>query len=195
MSGNYTVDELKALGFASLGEDIRVHRTALFWGTGHVHLGSHVRIDAYCVITAGPGEVKMGDYVHIVAGCSIFGGAGVVIEDFSTLSGRVNVYSVSDDYTGQNMTNPTVPEQYRNVERALVHVGRHVIVGSGSVIMPGVRLETGVAVGALSFVCESVPPFTIVAGSPARKVGERARDLLRLEHRLLAERNDAFDNR
>jgi len=50
------------------------------------------------------------------------------------------------------MTNPTVDNRFTKVEVNDVCIGKHVIIGSGSVILPGVTLEDGVAVGALSLV-------------------------------------------
>ena len=64
--------------------------------------------------------------------------------------------------------------------------GKHVIVGSGSVILPGVALEDGVAVGALSLVSKDCKAFGIYAGNPARRVKERKRDLLELEKQFVA---------
>ncbi len=43
-------------------------------------------------------------------------------------------------------------------------------------IMPGVTLGRGCVVGAGSVVTKDVPPYTIVAGVPAKKIGERTKD-------------------
>ena len=86
------------------------------------------------------------------------------------------------------MTNPMIPIKYTNVVHADVFLGRHVIVGSGSVILPGVTLEEGVAVGALSLVNRNCEAFGIYAGNPARRIKERKRDLLELENFFLADR-------
>lgn len=64
-------------------------------------------------------------------------------------------------------------------------IGKHVIVGSGSVILP-VPLEDGVMVGALSLVNRHCEVFGIYAGNPARRVKCHKRDLLELERQLLA---------
>ena len=84
------------------------------------------------------------------------------------------------------MTNPMVPSEYTGVTHADVFLGKHVIVGSGSVILPGVTLEEGVAVGALSLVHKNCEKFGIYAGSPARRINERKRNLLELEQRFIA---------
>ena len=84
------------------------------------------------------------------------------------------------------MTNPMVPSQYTDVTHADVFFGKHVIVGSGSIVLPGVTLEDGVAVGSLSLVAKDCKTFGIYAGSPAKFIKDRKRDLLELEKDFLA---------
>ena len=84
------------------------------------------------------------------------------------------------------MTNPTIPAQYTGVTHADVFLGRRVIVGSGSVILPNVTLEDGVAIGALSLIRKSCKAFGIYAGVPAKFIKERKRDLLELEKYFLS---------
>ena len=88
-------------------------------------------------------------------------------------------------------SNPTVPDAYKDVHHAPVTLGRHVIIGSASVILPGSTLEDGVAVCALSLVKGNCQAFGIYAGNPARRVRERKRDLLDVEKRFLAERGSS----
>ena len=64
------------------------------------------------------------------------------------------------------------------VSHADVIIGRHVIIGSGSVVLPGVNLEDGVAVGALSLVSKNCSKFGVYFGVPAKRIKERKNDLL-----------------
>ncbi|MGD8211434.1 MAG: hypothetical protein PVF32_16350 [Desulfobacterales bacterium] len=50
-----------------------------------------------------------------------------------------------------------------------VVLGHDVWIGHAAVIMPGVTLGTGVAVGAGAVVTKNVPPFTVVTGIPANR--------------------------
>jgi acetyltransferase-like isoleucine patch superfamily enzyme len=186
MSGMLTADELAALGLAGYGHDVAIDRRALLLGAGRIRVGSHVRIDAFAVISAGDGGITIGDHVHIAAHAFFSGAAAIEIGDFAGISGRVSIYASNDDYSGASLTGPTVPDELRGVTSAPVTVGRHAIVGAGSVILPGVTVGPGAAVGALSLVRKDVPEFTTVAGAPARTLGERSRDLLELETRLRA---------
>lgn len=172
---------------ARRGDDVSIHPTALVFGAEHVELGSHVRVDAHCIITAGPGKVVIGDHVHLGAAVHVFGTAGVTIGDFCGLSSRVSLFSTSDDYSEGHLTNPTVPEELRKVTAAPVTLERHGILGCGAVVLPGTTIGEGAAVGALSLVNRSVPAYAIVSGNPVRRIGERDRArLAELEARLVA---------
>jgi dTDP-4-amino-4,6-dideoxy-D-glucose acyltransferase len=178
--------ELQSMGFASVGANVQISDRASLYGVSRITVGDNVRIDDFCVIAAGEGGISIGDFVHIAVGSSLIGASKITMSNFSGLSSRVAIYSSSDDYSGASLTNPTVPADYTNVAHAEVFLGKHVIVGSGSVILPGVILEEGVAVGALTLVHKSCRAFGIYAGNPARRIGERKRDLLDGEQRLMA---------
>src|SRR5258706_11098049 len=154
----YTEPELRALGLAACGERVRISRKASIYGACRIAMGGDVRIEDFCVLSAGGGGIRMGWYIHIAVYCSLIGRGAIEIGDFSNFSSRISIYSSNDDYSGAAMTNPLVPEEFTGVQHAPVTIGRHVIVGSGAVILPGAVLEEGVAVGALSLVpalCEA----------------------------------------
>lgn len=179
---------LQRMGFARLGEGVQVSDRASIHGAARIELGDHVRIDDFCVLSAGAGGIVLGRHVHVAVFCSLIGAERIELADFAGLSSRVSVYSSSDDYSGHALTNPTVPAEFTRVEHAPVTIGRHAIVGAGSVILPGVTLHEGAAVGALSLVSRACEPFTVYSGVPARRVGPRSRELLAVEQRFLASR-------
>jgi len=51
-----------------------------------------------------------------------------------------------------------------------IHIGPNVWIGFDSCILPGVTVGEGAIVGAHSVVTEAVPPYSLVAGNPARVV-------------------------
>lgn len=176
-----TTQQLRNMGFGSLGEEVRISALASIYHPGRIHIGSHVRIDDFAVISAGAGGVAIGSYVHIACFCGLFGQELITLSDYSGLSSKVCIYSSSDDYSGEWLTNPTTPLYLRNPHHAPVFLGRHVIVGSGSTILPGVRLEEGCAVGAHSLVNKSFAALSIVAGTPARVIGRRSDEMFSKE--------------
>ena len=111
----------------------------------------------------------------------------ILMEDFSGLSSRVALYTATDDYREGYLTNPTVPDELRNVRCGSVVLRRHVVVGAGCVILPGVELGFGSSVGALSCVRKSVSELKVCVGGSTslRVIGERSRERLSaLESRL-----------
>lgn len=189
MTSFYTEEELAALGLKAYGRDVRISRKACLYGAEHISLGDHVRIDDFCLLS---GNVSLGSFIHLAAGVLLFAGdAGITIGDYSTLSSRCAVYALTDDYSGAAMTNPTVPEAYTHVTQQPVSVGRHVIVGTGSTILPGVTVGEGCAVGAMSLLRGDCEPWGIYYGIPARRQKERSRELLTLCEKLESERSES----
>lgn len=189
MDSFYGRDELLAIGFAGVGEDVLVSRKASVYGAGMIRLGSHVRVDDFCVLS---GAVAIGDHVHVSAGAYLFAGeAGIILGDFSAVSSRCAVYAVSDDYSGMALANPTVPESFRLVDARRVTLGRHALLGTGCTVLPGVTVGDGCSVGAMSLVKTDLDPWGVYVGVPCRRVAERSRSPLGLEQELVATEREA----
>jgi dTDP-4-amino-4,6-dideoxy-D-glucose acyltransferase len=186
-TGFLSREEVLAIGFAAVGENVRIDRSVRFYGADKISIGSHVRIDAYSVLSAGAEGIGIGDHVHISVYVFLTGAARIELHDFSGLAARVIIYSSNDDYLGEALTGPTIPAEFRKVTNAPVIVGRHVVVGAGSVVLPGVTIAEGACVGALSLIKTDVPAFLIVAGPKGQSVKERRKDFLEYEQRLLQE--------
>lgn len=184
----YTREELKKIGFKSLGENVLISDKCSIYLPEKIEIGSNVRIDDFCILS---GDIKIGNYVHIAAFSALFGGAGIIMEDFTGISSRVTIYSVSDDYSGEYLTNPTVPDKYKKVQSEQVILKKHSLVGASSIILPGIILGIGTSIGANSLVTKSTEDWTIYFGSPIKKLKPRKQDLLKLEEQLLnEEKND-----
>ncbi|HDR2453268.1 acyltransferase [Enterobacter ludwigii] len=179
-----TREEIEQMGFASVGENVLISTKASFYGVSRIHIGNNVRIDDFCVISAGEGGVFIGNYIHIAVYSSLIGAGKISLMDFANISSRVSIYASNDDYSGNYMSNPMVPKDFTNVTHDSVVVGKHVIIGSGSIVLPGVTLNDGCAIGAHSLVKNSCETFSIYAGNPARKIRERSRKLLEFEAQL-----------
>lgn len=183
MNSFYSETELRKIGFKRLGDNVLISRKASIYGAENMIIGSNVRIDDFCILS---GHIEMGNYIHIAAYAALYGGTdGIFISDYAGISSRTSVYSVSDDYSGVAMTNPMIPEEYRNIESASVSIGKHVIVGASCVILPGVVLAEGVAVACMSMVNKKLEAWNIYAGIPCRKIKERSRDLEALEEKFV----------
>ena len=187
----YSFEDLKKLGFKSVGNNVKISDKASIYNQDCIEIGDNSRIDDFCIIS---GNVKIGRNVHITPTCLIAGGEkGIVFEDFTTIAYGVQVFTQSDDYTGKTMTNSTIPKKYKNEYMKSVIIKKYSIVGASSVIMPGVILEEGSSVGAMSLLLDSTKAWGVYAGIPAKRINERKKDLLKLEKEFLrSEKNDSF---
>jgi dTDP-4-amino-4,6-dideoxy-D-glucose acyltransferase len=172
--------ELDALGLGAVGNEVFIHRTAVLVNCENLTLASNIRIDPFVVISAGK-SVTIGRNVHIAAYVSIIGAGEVDVGDFVGLAQGVRVLASSDDFSGAYLTGPTISGEYKNVVSAGISIGRHAVIGAGSVIMPGCTIGEGTIVGALSFVNKSLDPWMIYVGAPIRSIRSRRRDLVGLE--------------
>lgn len=176
----YNREELVGLGIKSFGENVFIGRNVVLYSPEKLTIGHDVRIDDFSIFS---GKIILGNYIHISHFCGLYGGIkGITMEDYSGLSSKVTVYAVSDDYSGNSMTNPMVPARYKpgSIEKEVL-IKRHAIVGAGSVVLPGVVLGEGSSVGAMSLCIHDTEAWSINTGIPAKKTKDRERKVLDLE--------------
>lgn len=173
--------QLEKIGFKSVGENVLLSDKASIYGANNISIGSNVRIDDFVVLSAGDGGIEIGNYIHIAVFSSLIGAGKITLKDFCNISSRVSVYSSSDDFSGLSMSNPMIPDDFKVVVHEDVIIERHVIIGSGSVVLPGVTIAEGAVVGALSLANQSCEKFVIYAGVPIKKIKDRKKDLLSTE--------------
>lgn len=176
--------ELISLNFKSVGKNVFISDKASIYNARNISIGDNVRIDDFCILSAGEGGIELGNYVHIACYASIIGKGKITMCDYSGLSSRVSVYSSTDSYDGDYMTNPCLPKGVTNTQHKDVYIGKHVVIGTGSAIMPGVTLKDGCCVWCMSVVTKSFSENTIVAGITAKKRGERKLNIYELEKKL-----------
>ncbi len=178
-----TQEQLEALNFKSLGNDVKISDKAAIYCPEKISLGDNSRIDDFCLVK---GPLTLGRYAYLTPHCLVSSSRDeIVIDDFACLAFRVSVFSSTDDYHGTSISNSQIPDEYKQVEHGGIHIGRHVIIGSHSVIMPGVNLAEGCSVGAMAFVNKSTTPWGIYAGIPAKRIKDRKKDLLKYEEEFL----------
>lgn len=183
----YSESELKQLGLKIYGTNVLISRKASIYGASQITIGSNVRIDDFCILS---GKITIENFIHIAAYSCLFGGhEGIEIKDYANISSRNAIYAINDDYSGMAMTNPMIPDKYKKVEEDKVIIGRHVIIGSGCTILPGVNLAEGSAFGSMSLINRSSEPWSINVGIPAKKIKDRSMNLLKIEKKFEQELN------
>ena len=108
-------------------------------------------------------NLRIGKNVLIQQCCTFMDRCGITIGDNTFIAPKVNLITINHpaDATKRNCT-----------YGAPITIGRNVWIGIASTVLPGVTIGDNSIVGANSVVTDDVPPNTIVAGSPARKIGD-----------------------
>ena len=178
-------DEIKKIGFLKVGNNVKISDKAIFYEPEKITIASNSRIDDLCIIS---GRVSIGKYCHITPMCLIAGGVpGVIIGDFCTLAYGVKVFSQSDDYSGETMVNSLVSKEFKNEYFKEVIIEDDVVIGTNSIVMPGVTLQVGTSIGANALVNKSTKPWSVNYGSPSKYIRERSKKLIELKSKFLNE--------
>ena len=182
-----SVEELQKIGFKKIGDNTLISRYARIYSPECIEIGNNVRIDDFCILS---GNICIRNNIHIAAYTALYGGNdGIFLDDYSNLSSRVSIYSVNDDYSGNSMTNPMIPDAYKHVESKHVHIGKHVIIGAMSIVLPGVVIGDGGAFGSISFINHDSEEWSINTGIPFKKIKNRSKNVLVFEKMFLMECN------
>ncbi len=133
------------------------------------------KVEGFCVIYTGAWlthtyGIRLGRNFHMDANAYVNGRGGVTIGENVILGVGALVFSAE-----RNWVDPNVPMIFQGQRAGPVTIGDDVWLGAHSVVTPGVRIATGTVVGANAVVTHDTEPYAIVAGVPARKIGERAR--------------------
>jgi galactoside O-acetyltransferase len=182
----YSEEELEKFSFKKIGNNVKIKKNVVISNTENLSIGDNVRIDDFSVIINSQEECFIGSYVHLASHCVILGRAGFTMSDFSGLSPHVTLVSLSDDYTGLKLTNPTVDIRWTGGKSGRIILGRHVIIGTGSVILPDVHIGEGSSVGAMSVVRKSLEGWGVYAGAPIKRIADRKKDILDLEKKFIS---------
>jgi acetyltransferase-like isoleucine patch superfamily enzyme len=100
-------------------------------------------------------DVAIGEFCHIRANGGIRIGSKVLIASHVVITTR---------------SHPLSPPRYKMTEDAPIVIEDDVWIGAGAIVLPGVTIGRGSVVAAGAVVAESVPPYTVVGGVPAKVI-------------------------
>ena len=168
-NGFYDNKTLNKAGFNKIGKNVKISKSCLIIGLKNISLGSNIRIDAFTSIIANKGFLKLGNNIHIGGHGHLLCSGGVTIKNNCTFSQGVRIYSQSDDYSGKKPTGLFVKNKYQNYKKGEVIIGAKSIIGSGSIILPNVKISKNTMIGALSLINKNILKPGTYSGIPVKK--------------------------
>lgn len=160
------------------GNDVYINDIVSISRPDLVEIGNHVAIDFGFVCTT---KLIIKDYVHISPHVSVIGGkkTSLVVENFCFISTGARMICGSEMFLGDGLIGPLVPDKYKDKQILEPIVLKNFSgVCANSVVMSGVTMGEGSILGANSFLKESTEPWTIYAGSPARPIKSRKKEIM-----------------
>ena len=184
----FTELDLKEFGFKSIGKNVRISSDARIYGQENISIGNDVRIDDFCILSSMNGSINIGNYIHIARNSHLSGFYGIELHDFCGMAANTVIYSASDNYSGDYLTNQVIPQKYTAHIGGPVIIGKHVAIGSSCTIMGPCMIGDGCSIGAMTLVRKDLDPWGIYVGIPCKRIKERKKCLLSLEEQFLKEK-------
>jgi acetyltransferase-like isoleucine patch superfamily enzyme len=126
-------------------------------------LGTKSLIEDFATINNGVGDVYIGNQSVIGIGCTVIGpvniGNNVIMAQNIVISGLNHGYELID-----------IPPSEQKTVTSLITVMDDVWIGANCVITAGVTIGKHAVIGAGSVVTKNVPPYSVSVGNPARAV-------------------------
>jgi len=135
-------------------------------------VGAHSVIDSFVKIkpVGGDGAVEIGSFCNINSGCVIYSGNGLKMGDGIAIAAGCIFAPVNHAY--EDRARP-IREQRFKPSRGGIVIEDDVWIGAGCVILDGTVIRKGAVIGAMSLVRGEVEAYSINAGNPLVKKGER----------------------
>jgi acetyltransferase-like isoleucine patch superfamily enzyme len=168
-ASSYGHGDFQRADFASIGENVIIESGALVIKPERIRIGTNVYIGHYAILRGYDGkEMVIGNDTWIGQLCYVNSAGGVRIGSRVGVGPGVKIMSSRHGEEGRH-----VPVLLCELEFARVVIEDDCDIGLGAIILPGVTVGRGSIVGAGAVVTRDVEAYSIAAGVPARKIGER----------------------
>ena len=164
--GRFAIEEL-----ARCGPNCVFEAGVLMFHPERIELGTNVYVGHNAILKGyHDATMRIGDQTWIGQQTFLHSAGGIDIGAHVGVGPSVRIITSTHRDVGR-----AIPIVEAPIDRAPVVVEDDADLGVGAIILPGVRIGRGAQVGAGAVVTEDVSPYSIVAGVPARIIGERPR--------------------
>jgi len=137
-------------GAVKLGNKVRIYRDTIMetGENGYITIGEQTSIHPRCQFNAYLAPIEIGDNVMIAANCAF--------------------------YSSDHSIDPETPIYKQAITtKGAISIGNEAWLGTGVIVLCGVRIGEGAVIGAGSVVTKNIPDGAIAVGNPARVVKMR----------------------
>ena len=118
-------------------------------------------------LVRSPKKIKIGKGTVVGYNCELDGRKGLTIGENVNISSDVKFYTLQHDYNSKDFRAVGAP----------VIIEDYVWVSARSIILPGITIGKGAVIAAGSVVTKNVEAYSVMGGVPAKKIGERSKNL------------------
>jgi maltose O-acetyltransferase len=117
-----------------------------------------------------PGNLEFGDNVWISRNSALYAANGIKFGNDIVVAKDVSFISSNHAFSDKHKK---INDQGIDFSGDPIVIGDDVWIGDSAIILRAVSVGKGAVIGAGSVVTKDVPPYTVVAGNPARVIKER----------------------
>ena len=136
---------------AHIRKNVTIYYNAEIRGSWNLFIDEGAIIGDHCILDARRLGIEIGKYVNI--------------------GSNVSMWTGQHDYNDP-LFRPTIEKV------GPIKIGDRAWIGPNATILHGVTIGEGAVIAAGAIVTKDIAPFTIVAGIPAKKIGERNHNLI-----------------
>lgn len=143
-----------------------------------IGIGSNTHIRGEILVFGYGGNISIGERCFIGENSRVWSSANILIGNDVLISHNVNIIDTNSHEINHidraegfwHLINNSQPIKSDNIISSPITIGNYAWINFGSIILKGVSIGEGAIVAAGSIVTKDVPPFTLVAGVPAKVI-------------------------
>ena len=184
-----SIDELKKYKFKKIGKKVLISKNAVLVGTQNISIGDYTRIDPFTMLISPRGYIRIGKASHISTNVLICGHKGVQMGNFCGLGSGTKIYSTSESYTGEGISNLNLINirkfnKYSKFDEGKVVINDHTNIGANCTILPKTFIGKNSSIGANSVIKNIIKGGFIYFGYPLKPIIKKSKKNLEIEKKI-----------
>lgn len=185
-----SIDELKKYKFKKIGKKVLISKNAVLVGTQNISIGDYTRIDPFSMLISPRGYISIGKASHLSTNILICGHKGVKLGNFCGLGSGTKIYSTSESYTGEgisnlNLINIKKLNKYSKFDEGKVVINDHTNIGANCTILPKTIIGKNTSIGANSVIKNIIKGGFIYSGYPLKPIIKKSKKNLDIEKKII----------